>query len=610
LPTEPPIPGTETFGPWHPGIESEVPEHLLHLCTIFRPENVFTSVAQAAELHDLTGLDSSELVAFRPGRLALHEVLIRVTADLSVPDGTKIEDLGINFRKITRTILAGYVEPRSAAIEAAYDALRHRLRELIDSQLSSLYPSPVAEQMVQPRCEPGLLAIFKSRRTRTESPLSAEAGIRQALLDWESRAHIAADPLHKAAYRALIKVVSALLIRHGELWGSRELVAAIATDIACNDFGADEIGRLIAPWLIDAAGSEGYTLLPRQEQPFVMNTKGASASGKSTLRPLQKKLAGDIGVIWSDFALISPDIWRKQLLDYGTLGAAYRYGGSFTAEELQIVDQKLDRYMAHKAEQGGMSHLLIDRFRFDSFAPDSDEAGSNLLTRFGRVVYLFFMVTSPESLVERAWKRGLDVGRYKAVDDTLAHAVEAYSGMPQLFFTWIQRTDKQVHFEFLDNSVQLGEQPRTIAFGWNDTLNVLDVKCLLDVERYRRVDINAAAPEFLYSDRSLLLPERNTGFLRQCVDRFREINVAAQATGRIYVRLVEGKPVWVDRGMLAQAAADPDTRAGLRAIAPSIFDAELPQPDRPMNLQQMIGDGRIPTLGRWGARTRADASPE
>jgi hypothetical protein len=605
LPTEPLISGTETFGPWHPGIESEIPAHLLHLSTIFRPENVFTSVAQAAELHDLTGLDANDLVAFRPGRLALHEVLVRVTADLSVPDGSKIEDLGINFRKITRTILAGYVEPRSAAIEATYDALRHRLRGLIDSELSSLYPSPAAEPMAPPGREPSLLAIFKSRMTRKESPLSAEAGIRQALLDWESRAHIAVDAWHKSAYRALIKVVSALLIRHGELWGSRELVAAIATDIACNDVGADEIGRLLAPWLIDAAGSEGYTLLPRQEQPFVMNTKGASASGKSTLRPLQKKLAGDIGVNWSDFALISPDIWRKQLLDYGTLGTAYRYGGSFTAEELQIVDQKLDRYMARKAEQGGMSHLLIDRFRFDSFAPDSDEAGSNLLTRFGRVVYLFFMVTSPESLVERAWKRGLDVGRYKAVDDTLAHAVEAYSGMPQLFFTWIQRTDKQVHFEFLDNSVRLGERPRTIAFGWNDTLNLLDVKCLLDVERYRRVDINATAPEFLYRDRSMLLPEHNTGFLRQCVDRFREINVAAQGTGRIYVRLVDGKPVWVDRGMLAQAGADPDTRAGLRAIAPSIFDVELPQPDRPMLLQQMIGDGRIPTLGRWGS---ADSS--
>jgi len=256
--------------------------------------------------------------------------------------------------------------------------------------------------------------------------------------------------------------------------------------------------------------------------------------------------------------------------------------------------------MARKAERGGMSHLLIDRFRFDSFAPDSDEAGSNLLTRFGRVVYLFFMITSPESLVERAWNRGLDVGRYKAVDDTLAHAVEAYSGMPQLFFTWIQRTDKQVHFEFLDNSVQLGERPRTIAFGWNDTLNVLDVKCLLDVERYRRIDINATGPEFLYRDASLLLPEHNTGFLRQCVDRFREINFADQATGRIYARLVDGKPLWVDRDMLAPAVADPDTRAGLLAVAPSLFDAALPQPDRPAHLQQARGEGRIPTLGRWG----------
>ena len=606
MPADPLVGATETFGPWHPGIESQVPLHLRHLCTIFRPENVAADVAQATELQDLTGLELSELVAFRPARLALHEVLIRVTADLSVPDGTKIEDLGINFRRITRTILAGHIEPQHDMIEAVYEALRNRLRALIESELSSVFSAPAVEQTAGlPAHEPSLRAVFRSRRKKPEASVSAEAAVRGVLAGWERNAHSAHDGLHKAAYRALCRVVSALLVRHGGLWGSRELVAGIATDIACNDFGADEIGRLIAPWLVDAAGSEGYTLLPPQERPFVMNTKGPSASGKSTLRPLQKKLAGDIGVNWSDFALISPDIWRKQLLDYGTLGEAYRYGGSFTAEELQIVDQKLDRYMARKAELGGMSHLLIDRFRFDSFAADSDEAGSNLLTRFGRVVYLFFMVTPPESLVERAWKRGLDVGRYKAVDDTLAHAVEAYSGMPQLFFTWIERTDKEVHFEFLDNSVRLGERPRTIAFGSNDTLNVLDVKCLLDVERYRRVDINARGPEFLYGDPGLLAPERNTGFLRQCAERFRKIHCAIQATGRVYARLVDGKPVWVDREVLMQAAADPDTRAGLLAIAPSLFDVALPRPDRPGHLQEMTGDGGIHTLGRWGG---ADAN--
>lgn len=298
--------------------------------------------------------------------------------------------------------------------------------------------------------------------------------------------------------------------------------------------------------------------------------------------------------------MISPDIWRKQLLDYGDLGPDYKYGGAFAGDEVQIVDQKLDRYMARKAGRGSMSHLLIDRFRFDSFAPDSDEAGSNLLTRFGHVVYLFFMITPPESLVERAWNRGLEVGRYKAVDDTLAHAVEAYSGMPQLFFTWVQRTDKRVFFEFLDNSVQLGERPRTVAFGWNDTLNVLDVKGLLDVERYRRVNIDATAPEFLYSDRALLAPERNTGFLRQCVERFRGINFADQATGRIYLSIESAKPVWADPEALAQAASDPDTHAGLSNTVPATFDHALPRPDRPRHLSDAMGGRQFHTLGRWG----------
>src|SRR5207237_5600635 len=128
----------------------------------------------------------------------------------------------------------------------------------------------------------------------------------------------------------------------------------------------DEIGRLVEPLLLSAAEREAYRVLPPQPSPLVMNTKGASASGKSTLRPLQRKLAGNIGVRWSDFALISPDIWRKQLLDYGALGAVYKYAGALTSEELQIIDQKLDRYMALKYQRGDMSHLLIDRFRFDS----------------------------------------------------------------------------------------------------------------------------------------------------------------------------------------------------------------------------------------------------
>ena len=587
------------FGPWNPGIESQVPEAIRHLCTFLRPENVFTSLSAAAELRDFSGLELSEVVAFRPERLALHELLIRVTADFSVPDGSRIEDLGINFRQITRTILARHVEPRMATIRATYDALRRTLATSIDTEVAALFapaPAPRAK-----RAGPLGRLAFLARR-RTAAPLADAETNHEARLatQWEAQSHASADAQHAAAYRALARVLSAVLVRHGQMWGSRETIARLALDLACNQLGSDEIGRLIEPWLLEAAHAEGYRLLPPQQHPVVMNTKGASASGKSTLRPLQKRLASEIGVDWGEFALISPDIWRKQLLDYGALGPHYKYAGAFTGEELKIVDEKLDRYMARKAARGEMPHLLIDRFRFDSFAPDSDEAGSNLLTRFGQILYLFFMITPPASLVERAWNRGLEVGRYKAVDDTLAHGVEAYSGMPDLFFTWVQRADKRVHFEFLDNSVRLPERPRTVAFGWNDTMNILDVGCLLDVERFRRVNVAATSPQTLYPDEAQLAPAQNTRFLRRCVEHFREVNFADQASGRIYLRVRAGAPEWADREAFERALADPDTRAGIAAVLPAALARELPSPAEPAFVGAADA-GRIRTLGAWGA---------
>ena len=194
-----------------------------------------------------------------------------------------------------------------------------------------------------------------------------------------------------------------------------------------------------------------------------------------------------------------------------------------------------------------MSHLLIDRFRFDSFAPDSDEEGSNLLTRFGQTAYLFFVITPPEQLVERAWKRGLEFGRYKAVDDTLAHAVEAYTGIPNVFFTWVRRSDKRIPFRVpRQHGGARPERPRTVAFGDNETVNILDVRGMLDIDRYGRVFVDAASPAELYRNPELLRAEHNVGFLKRCVEGFRRVNFAAQASGRIYVRIEAGVPVWVD----------------------------------------------------------------
>src|SRR5690606_37224975 len=156
-------------------------------------------------------------------------------------------------------------------------------------------------------------------------------------------------------------------VKHGRLWADRDSLAELVLGMSCNDYCSQALGQLIEPLIAEAVEAEGYYRLPRQGHPVVLNTKGASASGKSTLRPMQQKLVGRLGLNWSDFGLISPDIWRKYLLDYGSLGDAYKYAGALTGVELELIDRKLDRYMAAKAERGNMSHLLIDRFRFDSF---------------------------------------------------------------------------------------------------------------------------------------------------------------------------------------------------------------------------------------------------
>ena len=153
---------TVEYGPWNPGIRSQVPRDLLHLSTIFRAENVYTRVSDAEEWRDLTGFELADLVAFRPRRLALHELLIRVTANLSVPDGARIEDLGINFRRIIATLLERCVAPNIEAIEAQYAATRARIAAMVDHELARLLrPAPAA-----PRSRGGLLRLLRGAGAR------------------------------------------------------------------------------------------------------------------------------------------------------------------------------------------------------------------------------------------------------------------------------------------------------------------------------------------------------------------------------------------------------------------------------------------------------------
>jgi hypothetical protein len=581
-------------GPWNPGISSAIPARYLPLSTVYQSENVSTSMSDARELADFTGLPAHELVAFRPERLIVHEVLIRVMADLSVPDGNLYEDLGINFRRMAGIILSKYVSPKRVEICGVFSAACDRALKLFQAELHMLSSAGEPQAASQPK---GWFARLMGRvDPAPAAPVSVSIDDQQAR--WRELS-CNQGTLEAAAYASLLRTAGAIIGRRGRLMGDDELIARLALRDFGNGYGSQLIGEQVGPLVLKAARAEGFKVLPSQEKPVILNVKGASAAGKSTLRPLQKPLVEMLGLDWSDFALISPDIFRKYLLDYGSLDEATRYAGSLSGHEIEIVDLKLDAYMAAKAARGDMPHLLIDRFRFDSFSsPEDKDAGGRLLTRFGDIVYMYFMITPPADTVERAWSRGEQVGRYKAVDDLLFHNIEAFSGMPDLFFTWAMREGKQVHYEFLDNSVSKGERPKTVAFGVNGELSIMDIGQMLNVDRYKRVNVEAGSRDEVFLDGEAMLAARNVGFLQDCCRRLKAVKLADQNTGEVYAWIEQGSAVAVNRVVLKRALKDAGTRDALSAVLPALVEDD----DSLEQRSEVLDVSDIHTLGAWGGR--------
>ncbi|URD34720.1 hypothetical protein M6G65_19265 [Methylobacterium tardum] len=139
------------IGPWNPGVRSDLPSAFLPLVTVYRSEHVETPLRDALDLSDLCGLPARQLTRFRAGRLVVHEVLIRVMSDLSVPVGAVYADLGVNFRAIVATILREGIEPRLGEVEAVLAGIRSEADAVLDREIAAILNDPPAPPPPKPR---------------------------------------------------------------------------------------------------------------------------------------------------------------------------------------------------------------------------------------------------------------------------------------------------------------------------------------------------------------------------------------------------------------------------------------------------------------------------
>ncbi|MEM9433762.1 MAG: hypothetical protein AAGA12_07555 [Pseudomonadota bacterium] len=524
------------FGPWNPGLSSTIPNRLMPRVTLFDPRYSFVAWDKVSELSEATGLKPAELAITRPERLALHSVLIRVTSQLFVPDGPNYADLGISLRQMATKIYDDFVVPEIDSVCAAYEAVREEaettIRDLLEREIYA--PAPVAADE-----KPGFFGrLFgggdKGAKKPAPDPLERARAI---AVEWKDNRN---EDVATASRRAIARTLGSLLNKRGALFLDRETITDVAVSLVLNRVGSAAVGEAVEELFAKAVEANGYRRLPPQSEPLVLNAKGASASGKSSIRSAQREIAERLGYDWRDFAVISPDYWRKALIDYDGLGDDYKYAAMLTGHELEVIDRKLDILMAVKGRDGTVPHMLIDRFRFDSFQPGRvGSEDSALLTRFGSKIYLFFLVTPPGATVERAWARGVETGRYKAVDDLLFHNIEAYSGMPDLFFSWAKGRGKWVHYEFLDNSVERGERPHTIAYGQNGKLVVRDLERFCDIDRFRSINVDARSPDDIKAGE--LSDYEAAAFLRRALKDLEQVDVLVPNSETVFARSVGGR---------------------------------------------------------------------
>ena len=235
----------DAYGPWNPGVSASLSPRLWSLCTIFRAENTFTTFEDAGELRDATGLELSELAIFRPERLVLHELLIRVIADFEVPDpeNAQVNSLGINFRRMIRPILARHIGPRMHEFACEYEPMRTAMARYVQDELASILDAPSNDP--SPRSDGGFLIGLRRLFGRMSPELPRLDGDRE----WQRGEHLvntlmakaqaSDEPMRSTACHALAKVVSAVRAKHGHLWGEKAVLARLATGIACNAYGSE-----------------------------------------------------------------------------------------------------------------------------------------------------------------------------------------------------------------------------------------------------------------------------------------------------------------------------------------------------------------------------------
>ena len=264
------------YSAWSPGIETEIPDQYRLLETIYDSKNVSSSIDEINALAQETGLSPEELVVFRPDRLALHELIVRVTADIVVLEGEHEEDLGIRFRSIANKIMDACLVPHLPEFDLTFQALYKKARSMVDKELSeSLFTVLPASTKSKPSILSRFFAAPKKQPRNLESTQERQLRV---ISSFKEKGLNTDDPFESAVYRSLYRVLGSIVSTRGYLGKDQEMLIELITTHICSRYGSRLIGKQVDVWVKQAVKDEGYSLIPDAQKPILISLKGSSAA--------------------------------------------------------------------------------------------------------------------------------------------------------------------------------------------------------------------------------------------------------------------------------------------------------------------------------------------
>lgn len=378
--------------------------------SILKQHVVIRGVDELAELQLLTNDLPKNLAAFRPERLALHEIVVAVLNRIQCPsaDGLNNEEL------MQQTVKKIYVELKP---QIEIEAIKlYQLREKLHKKINILV-----------------------HRVVTNSTLTDDK---------------------KSVYYADIKDMYHKLIqlkfklgKHIPGYTIQDAISARLTDIHYSRYASPRIEELVNQHL-DKLIMEGKLkpyAIPSPDKRVTFIVSGGPASGKGSVVSQIQSSPPLSDIPWDNIAKFNTDSLKPILLDPTTVEPELY--SQLAQEEASLVNAKAQNKLKKLALAGKAPHAIFDQV---FVGPDQLEIAK---LNNGKS-YVTVVSTDVINAVERSYLRGMLTGRFEHTFGILSlhkyMTIQFPNRLPELM-------NQNVSIQIVDNNVPKGLEPVLIA---------------------------------------------------------------------------------------------------------------------------------------------------